>query len=762
MTASDQNRAFFTQSLADRDPELFGSITSELGRQRDEIELIDGRILDRHSASLRDEAGTYLGRVWFFRDITKQRWDEAETQNSLDRARKQLQVAGAVSQSQALISGDVEALARLITELAAAVTGCERVNAWAFNESETELTCIDLFEATPARHSSGAVLREAEFHNEFAALKNARYVDADDPLNDPRTAGYVERYLKPLGITSMLDAVIHASGKNLGLLCFEHVGKRHRWSEDEIAFACRLADQIGLAMISRARNRAEARVRAAAERLAEAQAIAHVGSWSLDCRTEAMTWSDEAYRIFGYDPAKAAASDELFMARVHPDDRAKVDNEYLESLAKHRPYSIDHRIVMDDGSVRFVQELGRTSYDGDGKPVRMSGTVQDITERKQSEIALNKVNRALKVLGAGNAAVAQAADKTALFREMCRVAVEVGEYPLAWIGIAAHDAAKTVRPVAMAGADDKIMVRLECSWADTKDRNSVPGIAIRTGEPQVSQDIVADSRVTAARGDVLTEFGIASGVALPIRDRTGVVGALMIYDNEPDAFDADELALLIELADNLSYGIAALHDRAESEVAAQRLQRSMETTIEVVAGTLEQRDPYTAGHQRRVADLAEAMARRMGLSEDRIHGLRLAGIVHDLGKIYVPAEILSKPSRLTPVEYELIKTHAQVGYDILKNVDFPWPIAQMVVQHHERMDGTGYPKGLKGDDILAESRILAVADVVESMMSHRPYRPSRGIDVALAEIERGRGTAYDPTVVDACLTLFREDGFKLD
>lgn len=857
---------------------------------RDEIELADGRILDRHSTSLRDETGKYLGRVWFFRDITQQRWAEAATQESLVRVRKQLQVAGAVSQSQAVISGDVENLARLITELASAVTGCARVNAWAFNDDETELTCIDLFEAAPARHSSGMVLHEAEYRPEFAALKKARYVDANDPLTDPRTAGYVETYLKPLGITSMLDAVVHASGKNLGLLCFEHVGKRHRWSEDEIAFACRLADQIGLAMVSRARNRAEARVRASAESLAEAQSIAHVGSWSLDCETNAIEWSDEVFRIFGLKKGTFAPSYDAFLTRVHPDDRARVAAAYRESIAARRAYEIEHRIVLDNGNVRFVRERGRSTYGGDNRPVRSVGTVQDITqrkraeemlvasrdllhtvvesapvrifwkdkdlrylgcnasfardagmsrpedligkddfqmgwrdqaelyraddrrvmdsdtpvlgyeepsttpdgrttwlrtskvplhdrdgkvmgilgiyeditERKRAEVALQKTTRALKVLSAGNAAVARATEERALLNEMCRIAVEIGEYRLAWVGIAQHDAAKTVHPVAIAGGDDMAMKRLECSWADDGENSGVPGIAIRTGTPQISQNITADPRVTPSRCGILESFGFASGVALPLKGRNGVGGAMMIYSADPNAFDGDEFELLVELASNLSRGISALHARAESEVAAERLQRSMETTIEVVAGTLEQRDPYTAGHQRRVAMLAEAMALRLGFSEDRIHGLRLAGIVHDLGKIYVPAEILSKPSRLTTVEYDLIKTHAQVGYDILKNVDFPWPIAKAVLQHHERMDGTGYPNGLKGDDILLEARILAVADVVESMMSHRPYRPSRGIDVALAEIERGRGTAYDPAAVDACLTLFREDGFEFD
>jgi HD-GYP domain-containing protein (c-di-GMP phosphodiesterase class II) len=171
------------------------------------------------------------------------------------------------------------------------------------------------------------------------------------------------------------------------------------------------------------------------------------------------------------------------------------------------------------------------------------------------------------------------------------------------------------------------------------------------------------------------------------------------------------------------------------------------------------RDPYTSGHQKRVAQLAVAIAGDLGLPKDEIHGIHLAASIHDLGKIRVPAEILSKPGKLTDIEYLLIKAHAQAGYDILKGIEFPWPLANIVLQHHERLDGSGYPQGLKGEKILLGARIIAVADVVEAMASHRPYRAAMGLDLALAEIERGRSTAYDLAVANACLKLFREVTF---
>jgi HD-GYP domain-containing protein (c-di-GMP phosphodiesterase class II) len=185
----------------------------------------------------------------------------------------------------------------------------------------------------------------------------------------------------------------------------------------------------------------------------------------------------------------------------------------------------------------------------------------------------------------------------------------------------------------------------------------------------------------------------------------------------------------------------------------------MESAIEALAGTLELRDAYTAGHQRRVAALAAAIARELGLSEDEIHGIHLAATIHDLGKIQVPAEILAKPTKLTKLEFELIKTHPQAGYDLLKDIDFPWPIAQLVYQHHERIDGSGYPRGLCGEETLIGARIIAVADTVEAICSHRPYRPGLGIEAALLVITKKRGTAYDPSVVDACLKIFREKRF---
>jgi putative two-component system response regulator len=191
------------------------------------------------------------------------------------------------------------------------------------------------------------------------------------------------------------------------------------------------------------------------------------------------------------------------------------------------------------------------------------------------------------------------------------------------------------------------------------------------------------------------------------------------------------------------------------------LNTAFRCTVDVAMTISELRDPYTAGHEWRVAEIAEGIGGVLGLEARQREGLRIAGQLHDIGKISIPLEILSRPGKLGAAEFALVKGHPQAGYDILKGVKFPWLVAQVALQHHERFDGSGYPQGLKGDQIALEARIMAVADVVEAMASHRPYRPGLGIDKALAEIERGRGTAYDPVVAGVCLELFREKNFQL-
>jgi putative nucleotidyltransferase with HDIG domain len=201
-------------------------------------------------------------------------------------------------------------------------------------------------------------------------------------------------------------------------------------------------------------------------------------------------------------------------------------------------------------------------------------------------------------------------------------------------------------------------------------------------------------------------------------------------------------------------------DISERKQAEERLKKTMDATIETVSKIIEVKDPYTSGHQQRVSQLTTAIAKELNLSQDKIEGIRIASLIHDIGKIGVPTEILSKTTTLSDIEFSLIKEHSQIGSDILKSIDFSYPVARIVLQHHEKIDGSGYPRGLKGDVILLEAKIICVADVVEAMSSHRPYRPALGIDKALEEISKNKGILYDPEVVDVCLKLFKEKSFK--
>ena len=239
-------------------------------------------------------------------------------------------------------------------------------------------------------------------------------------------------------------------------------------------------------------------------------------------------------------------------------------------------------------------------------------------------------------------------------------------------------------------------------------------------------------------------------------------------DGKQQAYDL-RISTITDSGGRLTSQVVLLTDITERKQAEEKLEKSYESlkktlndAIDTMVKIAEMRDPYTAGHQRKVADLAIAIAREMKLDDTRIDQLRIAAVIHDIGKIYVPPDILSRPGKLADVEMQLIKTHSQHGYDIVKDMDFPCTVAKTVLQHHERLDGSGYPNSLKSEDTLLEAKILAVADVVEAMASYRPYRPALGIDKALEEISKNRGRLYDPDVVDACLKLFKEEAFKFE
>lgn len=389
---------------------------------------------------------------------------------------------------------------------------------------------------------------------------------------------------------------------------------------------------------------------------------------------------------------------------------------------------------------------------------QLAGAFDEMALALISKSDMLRLNRSLEVLSSCNKILVHASNEQQLLHDICRAVVEVGGYRMAWVGFALDDPDKTVKPVAHHGHDEGYLASVQVTWSDTERGQGPTGTAIRTRTSQVNKNFAANA-VMKPWQKLAADRGYLSSSAFPLVCNGQAIGALTIYAAVIDPFTVKEIALLEELAADLAYGIGSLRLSESHAQSRKRLELSLEATVQSIAATLELRDSYTAGHQRRVSELAVAIAGEMGMSESDIHGLQLAASIHDLGKIQVPAEILVKPCRLDEYEYKLIQRHPQAGYDILKGIDFPWPIAELVRQHHEHLDGSGYPRGLVDADILPGAKILAIADVVEAMSSHRPYRPALGVEAALDEISRHKGTYFDPVAVDVCIRLFREKGF---
>ncbi|MBZ0097177.1 MAG: GAF domain-containing protein [Sulfuricella sp.] len=600
------------------------------------------------------------------------------------------------------------------------------------------------------------------------ALRQGIPIASNNVLTDPDYAPWRERAQR-FGYAATLALPLRADGAVIGALNI-YAAEPDAFDDEGIELLSEGADDLAFGIASRraaaAHDRTRETLKGTEAQLAEAQRLAKIGHWEWDTQTGLHTWSEEIYRIYGRDPKLPPADIQEVPKYFTPESWARLSAEVEMGLAKGIPYECDAEVVRPDGTHRWIIARGEAMREANGAVIGLRGTVQDITERKLGELALARANRALRTLSAGNELLVRATDENELLQAVTHSIVENGGYRMAWVGYADDNPEKTITPKAWAGIEEGYLTQLHLTWADTERGHGPLCRAIRSGAPQASHDIHADPGFALWR-ELATERGYAANFAIPLRVDGKLIGALSIYAAETDAFDEEEIKLLTELADDLAFGIETLRTRAERdhiawqhEHHAEILQKSLEDALHAIAYTVEMRDPYTAGHERRVGTLAVAIAQEMGLAEEKIHGIHLAASVHDLGKIQIPAEILAKPGRLSDIEFMLIKTHPQAGYDILKDVEFPWPIADIVRQHHERLDGTGYPHGLSDGSILLESRIMAVADVVEAMASHRPYRAALGIEVALKEIERGTGSAYDPTVADACLKLFHEGRFS--
>ena len=416
-------------------------------------------------------------------------------------------------------------------------------------------------------------------------------------------------------------------------------------------------------------------------------------------------------------------------------------------------------------AVEFVSNV----YDVGPKKV-IQCNIRDISERRIAE----KLNTSLRndlemqnwaVLAYAQAAIALLHAQTPedLFNNVCKGIVSQKQYVVAWVGMAEADKNKTVRVAAIQGPASGYAENLLVSWSSETPAGEGPvGSSIRLGQSIVIHDSLTDPRFAPWR-ERAKIYNIRSIVSTPIFDRSRVVGSLAVYSIVPNAFSDKEILIFENLATEIGYGLTSIDNQNQlklevikQNVAQEKLTAALTSTIDAMSKTMEWRDPYTAGHQKRVANIATEIGKRLGLNEHQLQGLHMAGMVHDIGKVAIPSEILTKPTALTTIEIQMVREHVEAGYQILKDIPFPWPIAEVVRQHHERLNGSGYPHGLIGDQILLEAKILGVADTVEAMATHRPYRPARPLELTLAELKAQSGVGFEPAIVDIALELFSD------
>lgn len=407
---------------------------------------------------------------------------------------------------------------------------------------------------------------------------------------------------------------------------------------------------------------------------------------------------------------------------------------------------------------RWLHAMVDPILDEAGEVLGAVHIIADISQYKRAEAKIKDLNTLLRAVKEINEALLRIKSESELFRYTCNLLASIPYIRFTWIGLTEQDSFE-IKPVAWAGIEEGYLSAIRVTWDDSPFGQGAVGTAIKTGQPALIEDITTDLRFLPWRQEA-QQRGYASVMALPLVYEGVTLGALCVYAEKAHAFGKEEVEFLNQVAGDIAVGVRSLRLEQELVQSLIKFQIIVIQTVEAIASMAEMRDPYTAGHQRNVTRLACMLAEKMGLSNDRIEGIRVAGFLHDIGKIVVPVEILNKPGKLSEYEFNLIKSHSQAGYDILKQIDFPWPVAQIVLQHHERLNGSGYPAGLSAPDILLEAKILAVADVTEAMAAYRPYRPGLGVDKALEEMIGNKGVLYDPQAVEACIEVFTNDGFK--
>lgn len=630
-----------------------------------------------------------------------------------------------------------------------------RQSAWVYL-FDADLRFADLYMGTAPSVARVPVQGDAMME-EF--VRTGEMVLVEDARHDPRPDAEVVRRLD---IRTLVNVPIVFHGRSLGAVGSGTFGDEGIWhpSLAEQEFLKSVASQLAVSM-DRVRSTNE--WRRAEEDLRHREALYRSlvstmaeGVVVRDAGGTITAVNPSAERILGRDAASLLGGTQLFAQAVPGDAGHTLPEDQL-------PWNLTRGsgLPQTDQVLRVSRPQAPPAWlsfncqpmlgGHQGPPHAVVITFRDISAERRDMVALQRLNRALTTLSAGNEVLVRAASQGELLERMCRLLVDTGSYPMARIALFGHPGVEAME--AMATAQGEAGLPAPAALQALADE------ALTCDTPVWVQD-VGRGPGPHSWHPAVAGAGFRSVMAFALRDAGQAMGVLTILARQPEAFDAAERRLLAELAEDLAFGLHVLHTKEDRQRAVQRMQRTMAATIKALASTLELRDPYTAGHQQRVAELAVAIARKLNMPEPQIEGLYLAGMIHDIGKISVPSEILCRPGRLSPIEFAMVQTHVEAAYGILQPIDFPWPIAEIVRQHHERLDGSGYPRGLQAPEIRVESRILAVADVVEAMSNHRPYRPGLGIDLALAEVIAHSGRLFDGQVVEACVSLFRQDGFR--
>lgn len=463
--------------------------------------------------------------------------------------------------------------------------------------------------------------------------------------------------------------------------------------------------------------------------------------------------------LTGYSRAELLGAQLTMLAPE--DERERVVKELRGSTQRPQRY-VGFHCRRKDGACLPISVSSSGAIELDGRSVIIS-ELRDITDQENYESRLAAKNWALTAFSGAALALSRAHSEHDLLQSICEAITKESAYVLAYVSIADQGPEKLIRFAATSGSAADYVKGLRLSWAeDDPDGQGPSGVCIRTNHVHIVDDFEADPSFVRWR-ERTRKSGVRSVIGIPLVIEGGWRGALIVFSAASKAFGAEPVHVFQRLGEQIVHGIKALRDNKMLEDEHRNLEAARMHLTDVLAATIgammtamEARDPYTAGHESRVADICVALGREMGWDEGRLLGMRLGAMVHDIGKIAIPAEILTKPRRLNAAEYELVKAHPETGYTILKDVPFSWPVAEMVRQHHEKLDGSGYPRGLKGDQILLESRVLAVADIVDATASDRPYRRSPGLEFALRQIESEAGTRLDAEVVRLCVALLRE------